>query len=148
MEAVSKVRLHRWCPFVEWFSEQHIREGIGSPPNVATRGYSTGRRLLKSWMQKERRNIPVPTKHFLAVVRIAFSACGVVAYHIEALGKRWSFGSPVRPAERNPVPSEQILFVMEPRVSAGHNPVITLGHGRILSESKSSRLASSACIVG
>jgi hypothetical protein len=39
------------------------------------------------------------------------------------------------------VPSEQVLFVMERRVSAGRNPVITLRHGRILSESKSSRLA-------
>jgi hypothetical protein len=44
------------------------------------------------------------------------------------------------------VPSEQILFVMERRVSAGHNPVITLRHGRILSESESSRLPGSACI--
>jgi hypothetical protein len=99
-------------------------------------------------MQKERRNVPVPTDHFLAFIPISLSACGVVAYHIEPVGKRWAFGSSIRPPERNPVPGERILLPMDPCVPTGHNPVITLGHGRILSEWKASQLAASACILG
>lgn len=87
-------------------------------------------------MRKERRNVPVPAKHFLTVIRIALPAHGVVAYDIETVGKRRAFGSSVRPAERNPVPGEQISFVMERCVSTGHNPVVTQGHGGILSEWK------------
>jgi hypothetical protein len=82
-------------------------------------------RLLEGWMRKEGPNVPVPAKHFLTVIRIALPAHGVVAYHIETVGKRRAFGSSVRPAKRNPVPSEQISLVMELRVSTGHNPAIT-----------------------
>jgi hypothetical protein len=93
-------------------------------------------RLLEGWMRKEGRNVPLPAKHFLTVIRIALPACGVVAYHVETVGKGRAFGGPVRSAERNPVPGERILLLMEPRVPTGHNPVIPLGHGKILSERK------------
>jgi hypothetical protein len=99
-------------------------------------------------MENERRNVPVPTNHFRAFIPISLSACGIVAYDIETVGKTWAFGSSVCPAERNPVPGERILFPMDPRVPIGHNPVITLGHGRILSEWKASQIAASACIFG
>jgi hypothetical protein len=92
-------------------------------------------------MRNEPHKVPVPTNHFLACIRIFLPACSVVAYHVEPVGKRWAFGSSVRSAERNPVPGERNLFLMEPRVPTRHDPVITLGHGRILSDWKAFQLA-------
>lgn len=90
---------------------------------------------LKVWMGTKRSDFPVPTNHFLAVIRIPFLADRIVAYHGEACWKRWTFGGFVRSAERNPVPDKRIVFLMV-CVPTGHNPVIAFNHGRILSERK------------
>jgi hypothetical protein len=39
------------------------------------------------------------------------------------------------------MPGERILFLMEPLVSTGYGPVLTLRHGRILSERNAPQLA-------
>jgi len=90
--------------------------------------------LLKGWMWQERQNIPVPTNHFITLIREALPTREVVAYHLEPFGKRRASLSSVRPPERNPMPGERILFLVELRVPACHDPVIAFGHGGILSE--------------
>jgi len=56
-------------------------------------------------------------------------------------GKRRAFGSSVCPSERNPMPGERILFLMEPLVPTGYGLVVTLQHGRILSERNAPQIA-------
>jgi len=117
---------------------------IGAVPRPRSRLLDTSassfsnaeRWLLKVRMRKERRNVPAPSDYFIAFVRKPHSAGHVVAYHIESVGKRWAIGSFVCPAKWNPMPGKRILFLVELRVPTGHNPVVTLRHGTILSEWK------------